>query len=173
MYDYKLKTKMQGDLCNHKPNGFKNVIRVDKGGTKLLTFSLLTRPYKFEEIKQITFIFKYDNGIIDYFTMKDEETGDIDYGSIDAGYAFDYRSDYDEIQLELSPLITDKFPADRPVEYEIAVKLNDDDIIIERQPPLWPVATLYSEIAGASRYPRAAEYCSQSLVCSANLTCCR
>ena len=173
MYDYKLRTKMQGDLCNHKPQGFRNVIKIDKGGTADLKFSFIGKTYSFEEVSQMTFIFKYDNGLIDYFTLIDEETGALDLGSSEAGYEFSYDELTNTVWLELKPEITDRYPADKPIEYEIAVKLNDDDVIIERQPPLWPVATLYSEIVGGSKQPRAAEYCSQTLYCSANLTCCR
>ena len=173
MYEYRMKAEMHGSLGPHCPHGPRGVIKIDKGSTADFDFCLINRTYKFEEIKQLTFMFKYDGSKIDYYTAFDEDTGKIDPGSSEAGYALSYNELTETFTLELKPMLTDRFPVERAVEYEIAVKINDDDIIIERQPAVWPVATLYSEINGGPRTPEVAGYCSQSIFCSADLTCCR
>lgn len=175
MYNYKLKTSMLSHPGRTKEQpDFFNVIKIDRGGTADIKFSFANKFYSFSDIKQLTFIFKYGTGLMDYFMLKDENTGEIDYGSEDAGYNFSgYDEENDAIWLELKPILTLRYPANKPVEFEVAVKINDDDIIIERQLPLWPVATLYSEVENSQNQPIVVEYCSQTLCCSTGITCCR
>lgn len=175
--EYRLKTQMQAGLGPMPHYGPRGAIRIDKGGTATFGFYFVNKTYKFEDLKQLTFLFKYSDSKLDYFELFDEETGQIDPGSPEAGYSFRYDTLVDAVFLELSPKITDHFPAEKPVEYEIAAKCIDhiddmDDVIIERQPIVWPVDSLYSQIEGGGA-PESPEYASQSLFCSADLTCCR
>lgn len=173
MYEYRLKTQMQGNPHGIGPRpGPRGVIRIDKGGTAVFGFYFINKTYTFEDLKQLTFMYKYGSDKMLYFSLFDEETGEIDPGSPEAGYSFEYDKVADAVFLELKPKLTDRFPAERPVEYEIAVKINDDDVLIERQPIVWPVDTLYSQIEGGGQ-AESPEYASQGLFCSANLTCCK
>jgi hypothetical protein len=172
MYEYRLKTQMQSSSHGGCPrSGPRGVIRIDKGGTATFGLYFVNKTYTFEDLKQLTFMFKYGVNRLEYFTLFDEESGEIDPGSPEAGYALEYNKEANAVFLELKPKITDRFPAEKPVEYEIAVKINDDDVIIERQPVVWPVDTLYSQIEGGGQ-PESPEYASQGLFCSADLTCC-
>ena len=143
---YRISTKMEASPRPQGPFTPHNFIKVDRGATADLSFTFFDKVYTYQQLKQLTFMFKYDVDKLSYFKFFDEQ-GNPDPGSPEDGYALSYDEDADTIYLELKPNFTINFPVERPVEYEIAVELkDDDDVIIERQPALWPVATLYGEL---------------------------
>ena len=75
--EYRLKTQMQAGLGPMPHYGPRGAIRIDKGGTATFGFYFVNKTYKFEDLKQLTFLFKYSDSKLDYFELFDEETQKI------------------------------------------------------------------------------------------------
>lgn len=140
------------EFLNHNSCPFTTVIT--KGASAELIFSFKKYSYLFDPadpfkyIDQLTFIFKQDDNIYYFEMFKDEDkTKDSNFG---------YNSDLEYISLLLSPAETANFDVANeynPVQFEIAIKVNTDNliaqkvdsVIIEKQLPILVVDSLYSE----------------------------
>ena len=109
---------------------------------------LLNRNEPFKYIEQITFFFKqkYD---VTYFEMFDENK------QLNPNFGFDQDDLY--ISCILDPATTSQFKVTKegaPMEFEIAIKLNTDEIleqkidtvVIEKQLPIVVVDSIYSQV---------------------------
>lgn len=109
---------------------------------------LLNKSEPFKYIEQVTFFFKqkYD---VTYFEMLD------DSGNLNPNFGFDSDDFY--ISCILSPEDTSNFKVTRegePMEFEIAIKLNTDQIleqkidtvVIEKQLPIIVVDSIYNQV---------------------------
>jgi hypothetical protein len=137
--------------CQHT----HEVIYITRGASAELVYPLYDKVFRFEDIEQITFTFKQGK-TVSWFTMF-ETAEDNTIKTDPRFYHFD-NEDYGAIIFNLDNTETKRFKAGIPVEYEIAIKLNTDNldsfaalggkdsIIIEPQHPIEVRDSLYSQV---------------------------
>jgi hypothetical protein len=141
--------------CHHT----HEVIYITRGASAELVYPLYDKVFRFEDIEQITFTFKQGKtifGVPMFKTLKD--ANDKDVIEIDSRFYHFDNDDYGAIIFNLSNEDTKAFKAGVLVDYEIAIKLNTDNldsfaalggkdsIIIEPQHPIEVRDSLYSHL---------------------------
>jgi hypothetical protein len=140
-------------ICRPKPVS-RYFTEITKGSSAEIIFDfnkfsyLLNKKDPFKYIEQVTFLFKqkYD---VTYFEMLDENK------NLTSNFGFDTDDFY--ISCILDPETTSQFKVTKegePMEFEIAIKVNTDEIleqrvdttIIEKQLPILVVDSIYSQV---------------------------
>lgn len=139
----------------------KEVVTIIRGASATLNFDLFPKIYSFEDIEQVSFIFKQGKKLtkFDCFVYDNApDRNDVSW-DFDKHFSWEKGEGYSYLTFVLTEEETkDLFTASRkagPVLFEVVVKLdtdqfetlkNIDSTIIEPQEPLGVVDSLYSEV---------------------------
>lgn len=167
-----IKTKL-GTGCRCKPTGLIRTY-ITRGATAVFKVSFDTKVYDYEDLYQLTFMFKQGNNIWKYDAFDYESFEDA---VIPAQY-IQIAEDYSSISLVLPPERTVDFEATgfeegdeyNLVEYETIVQLevgegkpdSTDPVIIEKHPAIGVRDSLYA-------YFEDRTICDDTLYCSDDL----
>lgn len=135
---------------------------VTKGGTAIFDFDLTEKVYSFEDLYQLTFLFKQNDTIwkFDAFTYIDDEFSMGKYVTV--------SDDYNVITLTLPPEVTNQFTTTGfedgdeydLINFEIAIKLEiavetpdaNDPVLIEPQYLIGVKDSLYSTVLSENHF---------------------
>lgn len=134
--------------CNQPPE----MIYVIRGASAQLTYSVLDKAFKIEDIEQVIFMFKQGRDLWGYSMFDDSEPDNVTKNP--RFYILDDEN-YSAIVFNLDGEDTKQFKPGINLEYEIIIKLNTDSFatignkdatVIEPQPPIVVIDSLYSSL---------------------------
>lgn len=157
----KLKTTLMADEpgCHCGCKAYKTIA---KGATAILSYKFSDPAYA-DGFKQLTLILREPSGsdlVWQYYSES---------GLIDSHFSYDELTETVDFALsgEETGELMESDP-DCPTLWEIALATKDDYTIIEPQPPIVVVGSLYNDSKG---HGAATPYASERTLCSSTLTC--
>ena len=128
---------------------------ITRGASELFQLDIMEKAYTYDQIEQVTFVFKQPSGKILAYDMF-ETFGDP--ASINDSFSHVFGPDYNYIALNLKSSETAKFEPTKQgsvVLYEIAISIDGDDelenqiyTIVESQPNIAVIDSAYGEYIG-------------------------
>lgn len=136
-----------------------SVICLTRGSSGYLTFNLYDKVYTFDDIAQLTVLFRQENYIKEFKMIEYTDLLDRRKWKFDPHFGYEEGPGYAYVTFLLTSEETADFRATIPgefVEYEIVVDLDTDRImqqaldstIIEKQRPIIVKESIYGDVVG-------------------------
>ena len=135
------------------------VIYLTRGASGYLTFDLFDKVYTFDDLEQLTVLFKQDKTVKVFEMIEYLDPEDKKQWKLDPHFGYDEGPGYAYVSFYLSAEETASFEPTVPgefVDYEIVVKLDTDRLldqkvdatIIEKQRPIIIMDSVYGDVVG-------------------------
>lgn len=140
--------------CSHDHQHVHNIVYFKLGTTPSISFNLFDKVYTFEDLKQVTFIFK-QNGVIHYYeAIIYAEDGNWE---LDPHFKHEIGEDYESLRFTLSSQETLQFTPsnsnkeDSLIKFEVAIELDEEicgekAVLIENMDNIFVVDSMYKEL---------------------------
>lgn len=158
-----IKTRLGEPSCCCRPRSLVSKY-VTKGGTAIFDFDLTEKVYSFEDLYQLTFLFKQNDIIWKFDAFKYADNSD----EFSMGEYVTVSDDYSVITLTLPPEITNQFSTTGfeecdeydLINFEVAIRLEvgvenpdaNDPVLIEPQYLIGVKDSLYSNVLSENHF---------------------